>query len=234
MILSDSVPAPSQLAKAIRRDILRNGMETGARLPKHEQLARRYDVGVRRLREALSILRREGWVETRRRGGTVVTKPKLDRLREPIGWHLDAEGYTYDDLLEARATVEAGVAETAARRRTPRDLFRIEEAVTQYENTAEPGQDAEQADEAFHQAVLIASHNPVLHVFSRLITQQFSEKKRRRRFTTPERKRQIAREHRAILEHIQNRQPADARKQMYTHVLLHKKDAGRKTVKKRK
>lgn len=233
MIKTSSIPEPSKLAEAIRRDITGKDLKPGRRLPRHEQLARRYGVGLRRLREALSILRREGFVETRRRGGTLVREPELDSLREPIQWQLDARGYTYDNLLEARAAMESVVAETAARRRTRRDVFRIEDAAEHFETTAEPGQAAEQADEAFHQAVLAASHNPVLQIFSRLISEQFSEKKRRRRFTTENRKRQIAREHRTILKQIQKRKPAEARKQMYKHVLLHKQDAaGRKSNKK--
>jgi GntR family transcriptional repressor for pyruvate dehydrogenase complex len=233
MIKRGPIPEPSQLAEAIRRDIVETGMKSGTRLPTHEKLARRYGVGLRRLREALSILRREGWVETRRRGGTVVTEPELNVLNEPIRWHLDARGYTYDDLLEARAAVESVVAAAAAKRRTRRDLFRIVDAVEQFEETLEPGRAAEQADEAFHQAVLRASHNPVLQIFSRLITEQFSEKKRRRRFTTEQRKRRIAREHRAILEHIEKRRATEAQHQMYKHVLRHKQDIAKRKSRKK-
>lgn len=224
MIKKGSVHDASKLAQAIRRQIVDQGLKSGSRLPTHSELSRRYGVGLRLLREAMSILRQEGWIETRRRGGTVVTEPALEVLREPIRWHLTAQGYTFDDLLEARAAVESIVAAAAAQRRTARDLLRIMDAVDRYEETTEPEEEAEKADEAFHQAVLHASHNPVLLIFGQLIAEQFRDKLRQLRFTTVQRKRKSACEHRSILRQIQNRRSEEARKRMHRHVLQQRLD----------
>lgn len=219
-----SVPGASQLAQSIRREIITRGLKAGSRLPTHDELARKFSVGLRRLREALSILRQEGWVETRRRGGTVVTEPALEVLREPIRWHLDARGYTYDDLLEARAAVESVVAAAAAQRRTTRDLLRIMDAIDRFEESLDSEEEAEHADEAFHKAVLQASHNPVLLIFGQLIAGQFREKRLRAGFTPIPRKRLSSHDHRSILRCIQNRKPEEARKRMHKHVLMQRLD----------
>ncbi|MBN1556415.1 MAG: FadR family transcriptional regulator [Phycisphaerae bacterium] len=224
MIKNRKVIKPQSLAGLLREQIARKGLSPGDRLPTHAELSRRYGVGVRRLREALSILRQEGLVETRRRGGTVVAEPSLEVLREPIDWHLSARGYTYDDLLEARAAMESVIAAEAARRRTTRDLLQITEAMERFEETDGPVEEAEQIDMDFHQAILQATHNPVLLVFGQLIAEQFREKQRQHRHLLARKPKRTIRDHRSIQKYIQDRRPEQARARMLKHVLQQRLD----------
>ena len=86
------------------------------RLPTHAELCKRLKVGSRPLREALSVLSQQGIVETRRRGGTVLAEPGVEVLHDPLEWQLEQKGYTFEDMVRARAAVESAIAAEAANR----------------------------------------------------------------------------------------------------------------------
>ena len=101
---------PSDAARRIRQYILHHGLRPGDQLPTHDELSQHLKVGRLRLREGLSILRHQGIVETRNKGGTIVRKPSINTLSEPITWHLDGTGYSFEDLVSARAGFESSAA----------------------------------------------------------------------------------------------------------------------------
>ena len=79
-------------------------------------------------------------------------------------------------MVRARAAIESAIAAEAARYRTARDLLLMLDAIERYERQTASCPEAEAADEALHQAVLGATHNPVMTVFGQLITGQFKQK----------------------------------------------------------
>ena len=73
-------PAYLVVADELREQILSGHYAPGARLPTMEELRRAYGVSEIVIRHAVSLLRHEGLVETRRGGGTVVrTRPQVRR-----------------------------------------------------------------------------------------------------------------------------------------------------------
>ncbi|MEV7012475.1 GntR family transcriptional regulator [Streptosporangium sp. NPDC051022] len=83
--------AYEHVAAELREAILRGDHPPGTRLPKHADLARRYDVSEIVIRKAIDDLKNQGLVETRGRGGTTVRERppvrriSMDRYRADAG-----------------------------------------------------------------------------------------------------------------------------------------------------
>ena len=210
-------PPPTEAARRIRQYIIHKQLQPGDQLPTHGQLGRRLKVGSRRLREGLSILMHQGVVETRNKGGTIVRRPTFRSMNEPIGWHLDAAGCQLEDLVAARACMESGAAAEAAKKRSARDLLKILDALEHLETLIEADRNDWPEDEAFHLAIMEATHNSVIVTFGQLVRLNF-------RIQTdieappPEWRREFNKQHRAIYEAIERRDAADARDLMYAHI----------------
>ncbi len=208
---------PCEAARRIRQYIVRHRLKPGDQLPKHDELAERLKLGSRRLREGLSILMHHGIVETRSKGGTIVRRPSIETLSEPIGWHLDTTGYQFEDLVSARAWIESGMAAEAATHHTARDLLVILDALERLEAAADDERCDVAEEEAFHLAIMQATHNAVMLTFGQLVSCQlrgcaeWSE--------PPGHHRRVFEEHRAIYEAIAQRDRTAARDLMYTHVM---------------
>jgi GntR family transcriptional regulator, transcriptional repressor for pyruvate dehydrogenase complex len=215
--LATTASPPSEVARRIRQYILRRQLKPGDQLPTHDDLSRRLKVGSRRLREGLSVLMYQGIVETCKKGGTIIRRPSVKTLSEPIGWHLDAAGYQLEDLVSARAHLEGGAAAEAAERRSARDLLVILDALEQLEGRAGDANGDRAEDQAFHLAIMQATHNPVMVTFGQLIRLQFDGKDTKP--DSPERCRIVNKEHRAIFEAIERRDSTAARDLMYDHVM---------------
>ncbi len=82
------VPRYQQIADALRDQIRRGDLTPGARLDTQRALARRFEVTLMTLRQALEVLEREQLIERRHGLGTFVADA-LDRLRHspaaPLG-----------------------------------------------------------------------------------------------------------------------------------------------------
>jgi GntR family transcriptional regulator, transcriptional repressor for pyruvate dehydrogenase complex len=208
---------PSEAARRVRQYILHNGLRPGDQLPTHDELSQHLNVGRLRLREGLSILRHQGIIETRNKGGTIVRQPSYKTLGEPITWHLDATGYEFADLVLARACMESSAAAEAAEKRCARDLLVILDALELLEAVADAPEGDLAEDEAFHLAVMQATHNSVIVTFGQLVRLQFQGKDPRpdsvvHRHTTNQ-------EHRHIYEAIERQDRAAARDAMYAHIM---------------
>src|ERR1700687_5335055 len=68
------VPLYRTIADAIIRDVRRGRYLEGGRLPASRDLARTLEVKRARVHQALQLLKREGWIETNKGGGTRVAR----------------------------------------------------------------------------------------------------------------------------------------------------------------
>ncbi len=157
-----------EIAYRLERQILDGSLAPEEKMPSERLLASRFGVSRAIVREALHELQGRGIIETLHGKGSFVSSmvaaPKEDSpLLELFAGH----PRTLYDLLEVREQLEGQAAFLAAQRATQRDRYFITKA---YENmtTSDPLTNA-RLDHAFHQAVVEASHNPVLvHVLSSL------------------------------------------------------------------
>jgi len=72
----DPRPAYEQIADDLRAAIKEGRLQPGDRFPTEREHAARYGVAVATYRQALSVLREQGWLATQKRHGTVVLRPE--------------------------------------------------------------------------------------------------------------------------------------------------------------
>jgi DNA-binding transcriptional regulator YhcF (GntR family) len=80
----DPRPAYEQIADDLRAAIKDGRLQPGDRLPTEREHAGRYGVAVGTYRQALGVLRQEGWLTTHKRHGTVVVRPEQSPSREYV------------------------------------------------------------------------------------------------------------------------------------------------------
>ena len=208
-------------ADSLKRLIRERGLRQGDKLPRHDELSRQLGIGVHRLREGLAILRQQGLVETRRKGGTWIKESTMEMLHEPIQWHLDRMEQTLPDLVRARAAMESAIVVEAVRSRKTRDLLALLDSIEQMEQVSLSASDVElnNVDEGFHLELLKATHNPVMQCFGQLIAEQFRRKAKVNKKVIPQVIKQTIQDHRAILNAIEQQDAAAATKAVYDHVM---------------
>ena len=74
-IRRDSVPASTQLAEALKAQIIQQRLPRGGRLPSERELIERSGLSRVTVRAAVGILERQGWLIRRQGQGTFVANP---------------------------------------------------------------------------------------------------------------------------------------------------------------
>jgi DNA-binding transcriptional regulator YhcF (GntR family) len=98
----DPRPSYEQIADDLRATIKEGRLQPGDRLPTEREHASRYGVAVGTYRQALFVLRQEGWLATHKRHGTVVLQP--DESPSP----------EYAELTERLDQIERRVSQLAS------------------------------------------------------------------------------------------------------------------------
>jgi DNA-binding GntR family transcriptional regulator len=210
-------PLVDRLAGAIQTRVLSGDVPVGTRL-RQEALAEEFGVSRTPVREALRKLQASGLVELLPNRGAVVRGPSAREIRE---------------AYEVRAELEGLAAELAAGRISDRDLLRLREAQALFRKSVEtliarrarrraPWKDESvwvQANDLFHQAILDAAGNARL---SDTIADLHRSFPRDLTWTALSQSSRLLEEnveqHEAVLEAIEQRDPAEARRRMIEHV----------------
>ncbi|HXV02212.1 MAG TPA: GntR family transcriptional regulator [Gaiellaceae bacterium] len=216
-VQADPSPLVDRLAGEIQARVLSGATPVGTRL-RQEALADEFGVSRTPVREALRQLQASGLVELLPNRGAVVRGPSAREIRE---------------AYEVRAELEGLAAELAAERISDRDLRRLQEAQRLFQDAVEtliarrarrrePWKDESlwvQANDLFHQAILDASANVRLadtiadlhRSFPRNLT--WAALSRSSRLLE-----ENVKQHQAVLDAIERRDPAEARRSMVEHV----------------
>jgi GntR family transcriptional regulator, transcriptional repressor for pyruvate dehydrogenase complex len=157
----DLVPAHQVVTERLRHAIHMGTYLPGDKLPPERALARQLGVARMTVREAIRVLRAEGYLSgpTGPAGGITVLDQGEDemRLRQALRYRM-AE---LDDDVEFRVAVEGAAARLAAQRRTKRDLVRLRQAHLELERGRETAR-LRAADNVFHLAIADAARNRFL------------------------------------------------------------------------
>lgn len=212
-----------EISYRLEQLILDGGLAPGQKIPSERQLAGRLGVSRAIIREALHELQGRGVIDTHHgRGSFVASIVPATRDIDDSGplMHLFAgHPRTLYDLLEVREQLEGQAAFLAAQRATNMDRHRITKAF-QVLGETDPLSNAK-PDHGFHQAIVEASHNPILvHVLKglknmMLLSVQASVANLNPRETM---RRSIMKQHRQIYQAILAGRPASARKAAIAHV----------------
>jgi len=132
----------------------------GEKLPNEVELSQALGVSRATLREAIRTLTAQGVLEVRRGKGTFVSSRV--REQEDFGFsrlELDQVRGQLRDLFELRLIFEPSAARLACRRAAPEELTEILERGTEVASCIQAGTDRTAADQAFHAAIVRATHN---------------------------------------------------------------------------
>lgn len=191
-----------RLRQAIeRRDIA----AAGNRLPSETALAKAYGVSRPVIREAMSLLKSDGLVISHQGRGQFVNPQgsSVFRLDPPVPTEAGLS-----ELFEFLLAVEVPATRLAAQRRSAAELGAIRAAYQRlYQTTRDLG-DGTEEDEAFHRAIVQASHNQYFIGFAGFLDTRVRGLIRTARKNTRNRSMelvwQVQREHEAILRAIED------------------------------
>jgi GntR family transcriptional repressor for pyruvate dehydrogenase complex len=214
----------------VREYIERAGFKPGDRLPIERQLAVQLGIGLSKLREAMNTLQQMGVVDRRRKAGTFLKEADARYLAAHVGFHVEMGTHNVDEIRRARAALESGIAAQAAEHASALDRLHILAAIEEEETILARAKGQEsidsklwfKADWAFHDAVLRASHNTILDVFGKVITESFARQPQAMRLRYGPPARLVIAEHREIFEAISARNVDQAQLLMYHHVTVQK------------
>jgi DNA-binding FadR family transcriptional regulator len=192
----------------------------GDRLPAERELARKLDVSRASLREALSALELDGYVQIRVGSGVYVLRRRRSRKRATLaGGIVEASPF---DMLRARRLIEAETAALAARHASAAQIAAIEAAFARLAADMRAEKARSQGDRLFHVRIAEAAGNTVLAAIVRDLWAAWHQPLNAHLeslFVTRQRRRVNIGEHRRILDAIRARDPAAARAAMRSHLI---------------
>lgn len=165
------------VVNSLGKQIISGTYSPGETLPIEPELAAILNVGRNALREAVKVLAGKGLISTAPRSGTKV-RPKKDwNLLDPdvLSWYtacdINSPKFVLD-LTEMRRIIEPEAAELAAKRASRSNIAQIMSAYEEMEQSVKKGDEESYmvSDIAFHDAILMATHNAVLANFRTAIT----------------------------------------------------------------
>lgn len=163
-----------QVINCLTDAMINKELKPGDKIPTEMELAASLGVGRNSIREAIKILVYLGVLEIRRAEGTFVCEGFSESMIDPMiyGIILDKTD-SYDNLMELREMVEAGVVQLAMVKYSEQDMKNLEEKLAVMKAEIEKGADnteaAFEADNEFHEAVSRMGHNPLVEKINRVV-----------------------------------------------------------------
>jgi GntR family transcriptional repressor for pyruvate dehydrogenase complex len=217
--------ASEQIALEIRRYLVRNDLEPGARLGTEQELADEFGVSRPTLREALRLLAGSHLIRAARGpgGGIFVASTPNEGMRrnlsESIATMLATNSVSLDELLDARLYLEVPLAGLAARNAAPETADELQAAIAAADvHREDPASEPfRAADTRFHQVLAVTAGNRLLLAFASWVLDVLQPSLID---TIGDRidGGQILDQHRAIMRAVQRQQPAAAERAMRRHI----------------
>lgn len=219
--LENSRHLPDEIAANINDLIQRGELQPGDRLPSERELCDQFGVSRTVVREALSQLKSDGIIATKRGSGAYV----MERDQRQSFRMQDVAIDERDSLalvMELIVAVEVAATRLAAIRRTPDDIKMIRRALIGMEYEIANDRLGDEQDFAFHQAIVEATHNPHFQALSSHLENGARRVIRQARTNTKSRHggliESVQSEHQAIFEAIKAGDPEAAAVAAETHL----------------
>ncbi|HEU5324343.1 MAG TPA: FCD domain-containing protein [Candidatus Limnocylindria bacterium] len=165
-----SQSAAEAIAGQVRGALIEGRLQPGDRLATEPEMAEDFGVSRSTVREAIRILRGQGFVQTVRgaKGGHFVVTPQTDVVAESVGETLglwfEAGTVSVAEVDEARNLVEAACVRLAAERRTEEDLRAMEDVLADAAVDDQPLRAFLDHDVRFHRCIARAARNRLLEL----------------------------------------------------------------------
>jgi GntR family transcriptional regulator, transcriptional repressor for pyruvate dehydrogenase complex len=204
--------------------VLSGALRPNDRLPSERRLAEEFGASRPMVREALRSLVERGLIDVEPGRGAFVRGASGSRPLQPLDLEYRRRGTTARQLSEARLMLESQAATLATEHGSDDDIERLAAALERLEASPTP-LDRVRNDLAFHQALVAASHNPVIETMFASI-QGLTVELMVRSVGDPEVLRQSAPYHRVAYEAIRDRDAGAARAAIQAHLSIASKTYG--------
>ena len=208
-----------RVAKQLEDLIVTGVLETGKRLPAERELAEMFGVSRTVIREAVHNLSARDLLDARSSGGTFVSGPTTDSVVESLRLLLRfrAGDFLVEHLHEVRRFLEVEIAARAAVSATEEDIADMENILRVMEEGKADHDASANLDVEFHQALAVATHNPLFIILLDSIGDLLLEI-RYLALQDPETVHKALYHHRNVLEKVKIRDANSARRAMAAHV----------------
>jgi len=193
----------------LKQLIISGQVQPGDRLPAERVLAEKFGVGRSHVREAILKLEFYGLLKTNPQSGTYVAGMGIKVMDNLITDIIKFNKDDFNALLEARYYLELDAVKLAAERRTEEDLISLREALVDFDNKVDKGEEAIEEDMIFHIKIARASKNSVIESMILILIPDLIMNIGQNKLCGENRGLQSKREHHKILKAIEN-QDADA------------------------
>ena len=176
---SPALSVPDRLSVDLERLIHDGELKPGDRLPSERELSEHLGVSRVSIRQALHELEGRGLIDRRPGRGTVVLAPvELNGMAgNALSQLVSGTAGEIVRIMELRAVIEPPIAGLAAQRVTKRDVEMLRDLVGRMEREDDFERYAE-LDRAFHHAISMYTHNPLLSQLTELIAEQIAPSRR--------------------------------------------------------
>ena len=208
----------SRLVSEVRGALFERRYRPGDFLGTEKELAAAHGVSRIVARDALRTLEAMGIVEISRGagGGARITRGNPQLFAEALAVQLELADIDPEEILSAQGAVEGLAAGLAAQRATKSEVAQLKALLAEAESLLHDLDAFTRSSLRFHLAIAEASHNRVLH-YQLVSLQHVSWPNRNRTLSKPVARR-VLEAHRRLIELIEARDAAEARKFMEAHV----------------
>lgn len=193
------------VADELRKMIASGELCPGDKLDTIEALARNYGVGRSTVREALSLLKARGLIESIQGGGTYVSSNHTQDFAE-IQRTLLTGGVELVQVLQVRQIIEVGCIGLATQYRTESNLEELDGIVHRMQHSVGDEDVSQVYDVQFHLAIAKATQNPLLlHMMeniSSIMSRTIQHSRKLWLYSEQESARRLYEEHRKMFEAI--------------------------------
>ena len=209
---------PEQMAEALRARIGQGLFPVGSKLPSEQALAAHFQVSRTVVREAVTLLKADGLVETRQ--GTAARVRAMNAMQDgALSMPRSIHGLL--GFLEVRRSIEAEMAALAAVRRTEAQCADIHEALLAISRSSDEATPGVEEDLQFHLSIGRATSNAYWGQFVQLFTEPMRAAIRLTRANEARCRdlaADVAEEHRLIYDAICRQDPDEARAAAHRHL----------------
>ncbi len=208
-----------QIADRLQELIISDSLRPGDKLPGERELAERLGVSRAVIREAIRVLSVRGLVRVKPGCGTYVCELSHKDAAASIELFLKLRQHPrfWQDIYEVRRMIEVEAAGLAAERATEQDLTAMEEALAGMEANRDDPERYTHYDIAFHMALATATHNELLGVLLRPLSDLLAEVVLVA-YRAPMAVEEGLAHHRNILKRVREHDVAGARQAMRDHL----------------
>lgn len=208
-----------KIGNLLKKEISSGKYKVGDKLPTEREVSERFNVSRTIVREAMVMLEVEKLIEVKKGSGVYITRTPESNEPESAVSFTDVGPF---ELLQARQLIESGIAEFAAQQATKQDIARLRQILDKEKAMLLKNIDDYSADKEFHLALAEITCNDVLiqtqeqlwnHRFNNAMWIQLHQ-----RILQKDLHHLWVKDHEVILNAIQRKNPAMARKAMWLHL----------------